>query len=125
MIVGTNRNLLPGDLVAKNDLIKQKFDKIKEFISDKIYAKNIVEPFFAVSIETPSPNDTTLISDDIEELKKVIELVSINESYMGEQQPVKWQKFEKSLDKLKSKGLFYASLSQVDKIFLYLKNLVN
>lgn len=105
--------------MAKNDLIKQKFDKIKEFISDKIYAKNIVEPFFAIeTIETLSPNDTTLISDDIEALKKVIELVSINEAYMGEQQPVKWQKFEKSLDKLKSKGLFYASLSQVDKIFL-------
>jgi len=50
---------------------------------------------------------------DITCLKKIIELAAVNEPYMGEQQPLKWMKFEKSLEKLKSKNLFYASLSQV------------
>jgi len=50
---------------------------------------------------------------DVHVLKKVIELAGLNEPYMGEQQPLKWMSFEKSLEKLKSKNIFYASLSQV------------
>ena len=120
LIVGTNRHKLIGDHVLKSDIIKQKFEKIKDFISNKIYAKHIVEPFFAVDTTSDSLRDSNdgshqkeTNSNDIEVLKKVIELVALNESYMGEQHPVKWMKFENSLEKLKSKGLFYASLSQV------------
>ena len=121
LIVGTNRHKLIGDHVLKSDIIKQKFEKIKDFISNKIYAKHIVEPFFAVDTISDSLRDSndgshqkeTSNSNDTEVLKKVIELVALNESYMGEQHPVKWMKFENSLEKLKSKGLFYASLSQV------------
>lgn len=116
LIVGTNRNELPGDQITRNDLVKQKFDKIKEFIADKIYAKHIIEPYFAIDTLTDTTNhyeDAKKDQNDVDSLKKTIELAAINESYMGEQQPVKWMKFEKSLDKLKNKGLFYASLSQV------------
>ncbi len=120
IIVGTFKNNLPGDHITKSDLIKQKFYKIKEFISNKVYNKHIVEPYFAVdTFVTESCNEDKKETNnnnnlnEIEALKKVIELVSINESYMGEQQPIKWMKFENSLEKLKSKGLFYASLSQV------------
>ncbi len=121
LIVGTNRHKLMGDHIMKNDIIKSKFEKIKDFISNKIYAKHIIEPFFAVDMPPDSLTDTIdshqnrkeTNSNDIEGLKKVIEIIAANESYMGEQQPVKWMKFENSLEKLKSKGLFYASLSQV------------
>lgn len=37
---------------------------------------------------------------------------------MGEQLPIKWMKFEQSLEKLKNKGLFYASLSQVINLLM-------
>ncbi len=46
-------------------------------------------------------------------------MIALNEKYMGEQLPIKWMKFEKSLEKLKNKGLFYASLSQVINIIVF------
>jgi hypothetical protein len=58
-------------------------------------------------------NDNNNTWKDVNSLKRVIELVALNEPYMGEQLPLKWMKFEKSLEKLKNKNLFYASLSQV------------
>lgn len=131
IIVGTNKNGL-NKHANKSEIIKQKFDKIREFVANKIYASHIIEPFFAIdnqivngdnvaSKEASSnvANDQTLAgqSDDIELLKRTIQIAALNEPYMGEQQPLKWMKFEHSLEKLKNKGLFYASLSQV-KLFL-------
>jgi hypothetical protein len=109
-------------LINKNEIIKQKFEKIKEFVSGKIYANQVVEPYFSIDSVHPEPvtkfnlNDDVKSNekiDDIEGLRRVIEVIALNEKYMGEQLPIKWMKFEKSLDKLKNKGLFYASLSQV------------
>lgn len=100
---------------------------MREYFSSKIYAKHIVEPYFAIDTEQlddplveenldPKEEKNSIektFKNDIIGLRKIIELVALNEPYMGEQQPLKWMKFEKSLEKLKNKGLFYASLSQV------------
>lgn len=128
IIVGTHENDLEK-LPNKNETIRQKFDRIREFISTKIYAKHIVEPYFAIDLSNESvpqrhfdsnlstevDNHTnkmrynsceTRPNHDIEVLKRMIELVASNEPYMGEQLPVKWMKFEKSLEKLKTKAFF-------------------
>jgi hypothetical protein len=125
ILVGTNKNKIKKS--NRNEIIKQKFDKMKEYFNSKIYAKHIVEPYFAIDTEklddplveeNLDPKEEKLVNDkmfksDAIALRKIIELVALNEPYMGEQQPLKWMKFEKSLEKLKNKGLFYASLSQV------------
>ena len=133
IIVGTNKNLVKA--ANKDEYIRKTFERIKEFVSTKVYAKHIVEPFFAIDSlaggelnETPRlpkegqdqhDNDNDQLEAEIqsvkevEKLRRVIELVAMNEPYMGEQLPLKWMNFEKSLEKLKNKGLFYASLSQV------------
>lgn len=97
IIVGTNKNLL-NTFSNKNDIIKQKFDKVKEFVSNKIYANHIVEPYFALDnlLDQPEQSKQGDFSD-IEALKRIIELVALNEPYMGEQQPLKWMRFEKAL----------------------------
>ena len=124
LIVGTNKQKLPT--VNKNEIIEKKFEIIKEFLRSKIYVKHIVEPYFAIdtsdnevfneqvkSIESSGETNTVVYYHDIDVLRRTIKQVALNEPYMGEQQPLKWMNFEKSLEKLKSKGLFYASLSQV------------
>jgi hypothetical protein len=132
-VVGTKRNKIQ-DSLSKNEIVKQRFDAIKEFISDKIYANQIVEPYFAINTFDIEPKKKTSLfdeteidaekrSDDIEALRRVIELISLNEPYMGEQLPIKWMEFEKSLEKLKNKGLFYASLSQVFFFFFLIKKI--
>ena len=125
LIIGTNKEKLTT--LNKNEIIEKKFEIIKEFLRNKIYAKHIVEPFFAIDT---SENDALseqakkkenghgddsmkVFYHDIDILRRTIKQVALNEPYMGEQQPLKWMNFEKSLEKLKSKGLFYASLSQV------------
>ena len=130
IIVGTHKNSLSNSF--KNDQIKQKFEKIKEFVSNKVYSQHIVEPYFAIDTSTQDFSKSDELTEkidekpqeDIETLRKVIEAVSFNEPYMGEQLPLKWLRFEKSLEKLKNKGLFYASLSQVNlKIIVSSKSL--
>jgi hypothetical protein len=126
IIIGTNRNGL-NSLPNRDEIIRMKFQKIKEFLANKIYSNHIVEPFFAID-NIPKGNEIQ-VSDlaegntepgntdaEVKTLKRVIEMVGLNEPYMGEQLPLKWMKFEKSLDKLKNKGLFYASLSQICEI---------
>ena len=123
LIVGTHKNRLSNSL--KDDQIKHSFEKIKEFVSNKIYSQHIVEPYFAIDTSTQDLKDDGISRNknekeiDIESLRKVIESVALNEPYMGEQLPLKWLKFEKSLEKLKNKGLFYASLSQVLLFFRF------
>ncbi len=125
IIVGTNKNSIPDDVPNKEEYIQLKFARIKKFVSDKVYFKHIVEPYLAIDasfdfdkVKKKEPSSLSLPDQkskvrDITCLKKIIELAAVNEPYMGEQQPLKWMKFEKSLEKLKSKNLFYASLSQV------------
>lgn len=165
IIVGTNKNQIPKEK-DKEEHVRRVFDRIKQFISNRVYAKHIVEPYFAIdSLETLNNKtigkknnkrsshqkksnddddgdkrddgvdkegeeeeknveeeeaeaevDANNCGGDIEQLKRVIEQVALNEPYMGEQLPVKWMNFEKSLEKLKNKGLFYASLSQICEI---------
>lgn len=105
IIVGTNKNNL------SDQEINQKFDSLKEFISSKIYSNHVIEPFIA--LDNLSEYESSTKDSNIYTLKRLIELVADKEPYMGEQQPIRWMKFEKSLDKLKQKGLFYASLSQI------------
>jgi hypothetical protein len=144
IIVGTHKNSLNGQR-DKDETIKRAFEKIKEFVSDKPYAKHIVDICFAIDTsltltgasrvtersenesekEKEHANNSSTNStnnnncsrkcywDDMNTLRRVIEQVALNEPYMGEQLPVKWMNFEKSLEKLKSKDFFYASLSQV------------
>lgn len=119
LLVGTNKNSLPK--ANRAELIKKKFDRIREFTSNKIYSSHILEPYFALDnnhkqvINEDEEKDQLSddASDDIELLKRHIQLAALSEPYMGEQQPLKWMNFDKSLEKLKNKGLFYASLSQV------------
>lgn len=126
LIVGTNKNNISNHILNKEDFIQEKLTKIKNFVSNKIYFPHIVEPY--LTIDGPEKNDSStknqnnlekrkneLVNktNNIKLLKKLIENVALNEPYMGEQQPIKWMKFEKCLEKLKSKNLFYASLSQV------------
>lgn len=147
LLVGTNKNGL-AKLSSRNELIRKKFEHIREFISNKIYSNHIFEPYFAIenmdnvvnislsaslssSNKETSPRERTETiktnlsvvdgnlgaekeySDDLELLKRYIQIAALSEPYMGEQQPLKWMNFDKSLEKLKNKGLFYASLSQV------------
>lgn len=105
IIVGTNKNNL------SDQEIKLKLDYLKEYISTKIYANHVIEPFIALDDLAECHSYTN--DSNIYTLKRLIELVAYKEPYMGEQQPIRWMKFEKSLEKLKQKGLFYASLSQI------------
>ena len=119
LLVGTNKNFI-SDSLNKEELIKQKFDKIKEFVAKKVYFKHIVEPYLAIDTtlvhdSTGESQEATHKSNEVLALKKMIELAALNEPYMGEQRPLKWMKFEKSLEKLKTKNIFYASLSQVSQ----------
>ncbi len=135
IIVGTNKNSIPGESVEREEHVRVKLAKIREFVSNKVYFNHIVEPYLAVDAsidddkskkekkdklnasQNSSVADTNFEKSarlrDVHVLKKVIELAGLNEPYMGEQQPLKWMSFEKSLEKLKSKNIFYASLSQV------------
>lgn len=133
IIVGTNKNGL-NHLSNKDDIIRHKFQKIREFLANKIYSNHVVEPYFAInnvtlnstqsaeeksgSAEENQEPSAEYLEDfyEIEKLKRVIEAVSLNQPYMGEQLPLKWMKFEQSLEKLKNKGFFYASLSQICEI---------
>lgn len=137
LLVGTNKNGLTK-FSNRNELIRKKFERIREFVSGKIYSNHILEPYFAIDNSLPlsavsskenSPRETTTTSgggeekadsdplfsssSDLELLKRYIQIAALSEPYMGEQQPLKWMNFDKSLEKLKNKGLFYASLSQV------------
>jgi hypothetical protein len=126
ILIGTNRNGL-NSVPNRDEVMRLKFQRIKEFLANKIYSNHIIEPFFAID-NIPKGNElqaselaegNSVPGDDdaeIKTLKRVIEMVGLNEPYMGEQLPLKWMKFEKSLDKLKNKGLFYASLSQICEI---------
>lgn len=105
IVIGTNKNNL------SDQQINQKFDSLKEFISSKIYSNHVIEPFIA--LDNLSEYESYTNDSNMNTLKRLIELVAHKEPYMGEQQPIRWMKFEKSLDKLKQKGLFYASLSQI------------
>jgi len=128
IIVGTHK-----DDLDSQELVARKFERIKELVSNKIYSQHIVEPYFALDtsgklsehapdkhqdersdldMSPPPTSRQPPRRDETDMLKKTIELVALNEPYIGEMQPLKWMKFEKSLEKLKNKGLFYASLSQ-------------
>lgn len=145
LIVGTNKNGLAK--ANRSELVRKKFERIREFVSSKIYSNHILEPYFAIETTSLQQSSTSLIaattttmtngehkeelddvmggqksdrpdsglsnSVDLEKLKKRIQIAALSEPYMGEQQPLKWMNFDKSLEKLKNKGLFYASLSQV------------
>ena len=129
ILVGTNKQKL--NALNRNEIIEKKFGYIKEFVSKKTYEQHIVQPYFAIDTSDDVENmnqatrneilenqHTNNSYHDIDVLRRTIKLVALNEPYMGEQQPLKWMNFEKSLEKLKSKGLFYASLSQVKYLYL-------
>jgi len=136
LLVGTNKQSL--NPLNMNDTIERKFEIIREFVRNKTYEKHIVQPYFAIETHledvskqeaTQDENEATFyFNQDLNILRQTIKTVALNEPYMGEQQPLKWMNFEKSLDKLKSKGLFYASLSQVNiiiKFYIFLNLIYN
>jgi hypothetical protein len=122
ILVGTNKNGLSKD--TRHDVIRKKFERIREYVAGRIYASHILEPYFALEngfVADESSADLTsddAVSNDLEVLKQYVQIAALSEPYMGEQQPLKWMNFEKSLEKLKNKGLFYASLSQVRNNFV-------
>ena len=46
-------------------------------------------------------------------LRRDIEEVASRETYMGEQMPIKWLRFEQAVTKLVEEGTYFASLDQV------------
>lgn len=127
LLVGTNKQRL--NPLGINETIEKKFDTIREFVRNKTYEKHIVQPYFAIETNEGACElekiqnenmESSLFNKDLDHLRQTIKTVALNEPYMGEQQPLKWMNFEKSLEKLKSKGLFYASLSQVKLKFSFL-----
>ena len=104
--------------------------EIRTMISTKPYAKHVVDRYFAIDTHRPDAVDYEqvclnyleinvyqLILIQIDQLKQIIEEVTLNESYIGEQIPTRWLEFESDLNRLKKhQENFYASLDQICEI---------
>ncbi|CAF0968340.1 unnamed protein product [Adineta steineri] len=110
VLVGTHRNLLTNS--TKQVTIENKLAKIRAMISTKPYCKHVVEPYFTVDTHHPDTTDY----EQIDQLKQLIEDVTLAESYIGEQIPTRWLQFENDLNRLKKQDNFYASLDQICEI---------
>ncbi|CAF4392980.1 unnamed protein product, partial [Adineta steineri] len=106
VLVGTHRNLLTNS--TKQVIIENKLAKIRAMISTKPYCKHVIEPYFTVDTHHPDTTDY----EQIDQLKQLIEDVTLAESYIGEQIPTRWLQFENDLNRLKKQDNFYASLDQ-------------
>ncbi|XP_050403283.2 uncharacterized protein LOC126819343 [Patella vulgata] len=111
-IVGTHRNSLDTDFDTQKLLVEEKFNTVRQYITGKPYTQHVVTPFFAVE------NDLSSYDQDqqIDLLRSEIEKIAGRESYMGEQMPIKWLKFEQEITRLADEGTHYATFDQVREI---------
>ncbi|XP_038061121.1 uncharacterized protein LOC119731908 [Patiria miniata] len=107
-IVGTHRNSVGEKGISENQrkaLIKEIFDRIRDGIKDKPYYTHVVSKFYAIE-------NSVKDNKKIQELRKHIEDVAVEEPYMGERIPLNWMTFDDEKGKL-SGGKPVMTLKQV------------
>ncbi|XP_048256527.1 uncharacterized protein LOC124147603 isoform X2 [Haliotis rufescens] len=110
-IVGTHRDSLALDHDAQMELVADKFNQLREFLTGQPYTQHIVTPFFAVENNSLGGEDV-----QIDKLRQHIERIASQESYMGEQMPIKWLKFEQDVTERADTGTHYATVDQITEM---------
>ncbi|XP_076441170.1 uncharacterized protein LOC143280419 [Babylonia areolata] len=108
-VVGTHRDSLHEDPATRSEMVEEKFNELRDFLTGKPYTHHLVTPFFAV--ENSLDDD-----EEIGKLKAEIERVAGQQQYMGEQMPIKWLRFEQELTQQADSGVHCAMLSQVSEM---------
>ncbi|XP_074643355.1 uncharacterized protein LOC141900379 [Tubulanus polymorphus] len=109
-VVGTHKNSLPGNEEEKQKLIEEKFRVIREGIENQTYTHHVIPQFYAIE------NCSETEDNQIVELRNNIQTVGSKESYMGEQIPLKWLQFEKSISQLVDNGMYFSSVDQLKEV---------
>ncbi|XP_072031721.1 uncharacterized protein [Amphiura filiformis] len=109
-IVGTHRDSsdISTDPQERKRLITTKFQSISDMISGKPYEQHVVSRFYAVENSSDDQTDTELSF-----LREHIFSVTSQETYMGEEIPLRWLTFEKSVAEAISGGQHFMKLAQV------------
>ncbi|KAH9504609.1 hypothetical protein Btru_062423 [Bulinus truncatus] len=110
-IVGTHRDSLSTDAASRADKIDTIFAKIRDFLVGKPYAQHVVLPFFAIENSADPGEDL-----QIEKLRAHIEFIASKQSYIGEQMPIKWLRFEQDITAQADAGIHFATYNQVYEI---------
>ncbi|KAI8787427.1 hypothetical protein BgiBS90_012565, partial [Biomphalaria glabrata] len=107
-IVGTHRDSLNIDPIVRANMVDSNFAKIRDFLVGKPYTQHVVFPFFAIENSAEPGEDIQL-----EKLRAHIEFIASKQSYIGEQLPIKWLRFEHDITQQADVGIQFATFNQV------------
>ncbi|XP_072030545.1 uncharacterized protein [Amphiura filiformis] len=109
-IVGTHRDSsdISIDPQERKSLIAAKFQIICDMVSGKPYEQHVVSRFYAIENSLNDQADT-----EVSFLREHIVSVASQETYMGEEIPLRWLKFEKSVAEAINEGQHFMKLAQV------------
>ncbi|XP_067041649.1 uncharacterized protein [Acropora muricata] len=99
IIVGTNLDQPFED-------VKTAENHIKNSVLGKDYAKHVIMPYFAVDNKTENDEGVQKLRDKIMEVLK-------DEPYMPEEVPLRWFNFERAVDALVAKQIYFMDLNQL------------
>ncbi|CAN8004517.1 unnamed protein product, partial [Ixodes hexagonus] len=125
ILVGTHRSKLKGSPQVRNNTISEKFRQLSESLRHKTYGRHVLSMYFAVdcvgtSSASPAPHDQggedVDVEDALEALRRKVEHVAARMDNVGNDVPLKWLAFERSIGKLLENGVYFASLYQLEEI---------
>ncbi|XP_071941112.1 uncharacterized protein [Antedon mediterranea] len=111
-IVGTHREILPGNDEKKEALTEEKFSLIREAFKGKPYEHHIVCKYYALDNSVLSEFDILSIF----KLRRHITEVAKNEPYMGERMPISWLNFMGEIEQLRDQHKHSINFKQVTKL---------
>ncbi|CAN8010607.1 unnamed protein product, partial [Ixodes pacificus] len=124
ILVGTHRSKLRGSPQVRNNTISEKFRQLSESLRHKPYGRHVLSMYFAVDCvcttsATPAPHDQgedVDVEDALEALRRKVEHVAARMENVGNDVPLKWLAFERSIGRLLENGVYFASLYQLEEI---------
>eukprot|EP00118_Oscarella_pearsei_P008453 m.43584 g.43584 ORF g.43584 m.43584 type:complete len:949 (+) comp33455_c0_seq1:137-2983(+) len=109
LVVGTRKDQLVGRNI--DDVVEKKFVALTAAFQEKPYQKCVIHPFIAVNLRAGATGSDDLSLEDLR--------VQINEtarSKFAMEIPLRWLKFDKTMDALRRQNLFYVALDDVTRI---------
>lgn len=113
VLVGTHRNAVHGEPIVRNQLIKEKFEKIFASFDGKPYASHLYRgDYIALDARDLSFDEPDLANG----LRRLLNELVVNEKVTGFNIPLPWLQLGQILEKLRQRDIYIVDINQLHEV---------
>lgn len=113
VLVGTHRNAVHGEPIVRNQLIKEKFEKIFASFEGKPYASHLYRgDYIALDARDLSFDEPDLSNN----LRRLVSELVVSEKVTGFNIPLPWLQLGQILEKLRQRDIYIVDINQLHEV---------